>query len=972
VTDVKTIAVSRRTFLAAGAAGVAALGLGLCRLEEKEKPALAPGEPAPPLVYDGLGDLYREKWSWDSVVHSSHARANCISTCSWNVFVKNGIAWREEQNAIYEASEPGVPDFNPRGCQKGACYTHLMYEASRVTHPLRRVGERGSGRWKRVSWNEALTETADAIIDASVKSGTGAVVYDHGTTNIDFGPDTVGEMRLFRSLNATVIDSWAGVGDMPYGAVQTWGMYNCEGTSDDWFKSDFIVVWVGNPAYTRIPEVHFKHEARYRGAKLAVIAPDYNASAVHADYWLNPKVGTDAALALAMAQVILRESLHDVEYVREQTDLPVLIREDTGRYLRESDLKRNGNDEVLYFWDEAKDRLAKVPGAQGEGGRSLALGALRPALSGRRKVKLADGSQVWVRPLLERMREHLDAEYTPEQSAAISGVSAGTIERIARELAAAGSAMIYSSWGACKHYHSDLAQRAKILLMALTGNQGKSGGGLRVSSWWPVEGFDRLASGSGEIDLTTKVKAIVRKVTGNLGWRELENLMMSMLPRRGSTPLMPFLYVHAGYKEIWDRKDWQDPAVPRSTAEYMKEAVDKGWIPIRPEPGIDPKVFIFTGPNPLRRWPSPQIARKHLWPKLDWIVDVNFKMSTSGLNADLILPTAGYYERDSLKYSQAYLPYLVMCEKAVEPLGEAKPEWEIFGLLARKIQERAKERGVSVVRDSVGGDVDLAKTYDMWSDKGKLFEGDAKGVLDKLLRLTSSTGKLGLEASKATGMLPIVKASGGWNPLYAVATDFKPGKTLYPHARMVEKKEIWPTLTGRQQFLIDHAWYEEVGETLPVHKDPPRAGGDYPLRLTGGHTRWSIHATWRDSPLMLRLQRGEPALWMSNRDAAARGIGDGDRVRVYNDNGEFEAFAKLAGIVQPGQVVIYHAWEPYQFKNWKGQAEPVAAPWKALHLAGGYGQIHYRMIYGAPSHSPRGGTIEVERVRSAAQGGSTA
>ena len=70
---------------------------------------------------------------------------------------------------------------------------------------------------------------------------------------------------------------------MPMGAVQTWGMYNCEGTSDDWFKSDYIVVWVGNPAYTRIPEVHFMHEARYRGAKLVVIAPDYSATAVHAD-----------------------------------------------------------------------------------------------------------------------------------------------------------------------------------------------------------------------------------------------------------------------------------------------------------------------------------------------------------------------------------------------------------------------------------------------------------------------------------------------------------------------------------------------------------------------------------------------------------------------------------------------------------------------------------------------------------------
>jgi DMSO reductase family type II enzyme molybdopterin subunit len=956
---------SRRTFLATGATGVAALGLGLCRLEKESEPAPAAEAPAPPLVYDGIGAIWRKAWRWDRVVRSSHARANCISTCSWNVFVKDGMVWREEQNAIYAASEPGVPDFNPRGCQKGACYSHLMYEASRVTHPLRRAGPRGSGRWKRVSWDEALTETADAVIDASVQSGTGAIVYDHGTTNIDFGPDTVGEMRLFRGMNATLIDSWAGVGDMPYGAVQTWGMYNCEGTSDDWFKSDFIVVWIGNPAYTRIPEVHFMHEARYRGAKLVVIAPDYSASAVHADYWLNPRMGTDAALALAMAQVILRESLHDADYVREQTDLPVLVREDDGRYLRESDLRRGGSDKLLYYWDEAKDALAKVPGCRGEGGRSLALGALRPALSGRHPVELADGTRVFVRPLLDRLREHLDADDTPERAEAMTGVGAATIERIARELAAAGSAMIYSSWGACKHYHSDLMQRGKILLMALTGNQGKSGGGLRVSSWWPVEGFDRLSFTEEEFTLGMRIRAIVRMVSGRLGWREFEDLMLDMVPRRGNTPLMPWLYVHAGYSEIWDRREYQDPAVPRSTSDYMKESLDKGWIPIRPDPGTDPKVFVFTGPNPLRRWPSPQLARKHLWPKLDWIVDVNFKIGTSGLNADVILPTSGYYERDSLKYSQAYLPYLVICEKAVEPLGEAKPEWEIFGLLARKIQERARARGVSKVRDVVGDEVDLPKTYDRWSINGKLHESDPKAVLDRLLRMTRSTGKVGLEAAEGTGILPIVDVKGTPNPLYSVASDYRPGHTLYPHARFVEAKEAWPTLSGRQQFLIDHPWYEEVGETLPVHKEPPLAGGEYPLRLTGGHTRWSIHATWRDSALMLQLQRGEPALWMSEVDARARGVGDGDRVRVYNDNGEFEAIAKLAGSVQPGQVIIYHAWEPYQHKGWKGQGEPVVAPWKALHLAGGYEQIHYRAIYGAPGHHPRGGTIEVERVRAA-------
>jgi ethylbenzene hydroxylase subunit alpha/complex iron-sulfur molybdoenzyme family reductase subunit alpha len=78
--------------------------------------------------------------------------------------------------------------------------------------------------------------------------------------------------------------------------------------------------------------------------------------------------------------------------------------------------------------------------------------------------------------------------------------------------------------------------------------------------------------------------------------------------------------------------------------------------------------------------------------------------------------------------------------------------------------------------------------------------------------------------------------------------------------------------------------------------------------------------------------------------------------------GAFEAVAKIAGSVQPGQAIIYHAWEPYQFKDWKGQQEPVAAPWKALHLAGGYGQIHYRPIYGAPGHAPRAQCVDFAKA----------
>jgi nitrate reductase alpha subunit len=103
-------------------------------------------------------------------------------------------------------------------------------------------------------------------------------------------------------------------------------------------------------------------------------------------------------------------------------------------------------------------------------------------------------------------------------------------------------------------------------------------------------------------------------------------------------------------------------------------------------------------------------------------------------------------------------------------------------------------------------------------------------------------------------------------------------------------------------------------------------------------------------------------LYLNTLDARERAIADNDRVRIYNDVGAFQALAKPSGSVQRGQAIIYHAWEPYQHVDQRGQQEPVVAPWKALHLVGGYGQLHYRANYGAPGHAPRGAAVEVERA----------
>ena len=290
-----------------------------------------------PPAYRDFRDVYRKRWRWDRVVRGTHTNVNCVSSCAWNLYVREGIVWREEQSAPYVASNASVPDWNPRGCQKGAGCSDLMLSASRLTHPLRRVGARGDGRWKRISWDEALDEIAGELVDVLARRGGEGAVLELGP-NVDYGPNTVAGIRFFGLIGAPITDSMAQIGDLSVGGTITLGTAHVDGTSDDWLRSDYLVLWAFNPVVSRIPDAHFVPEARYHGTRVATIAPDYNQSAIHSDLWLSPRPGTDAALALAACQVVIEEGLHDADYLIEQTDLPFLVREDTGRFLRESDV----------------------------------------------------------------------------------------------------------------------------------------------------------------------------------------------------------------------------------------------------------------------------------------------------------------------------------------------------------------------------------------------------------------------------------------------------------------------------------------------------------------------------------------------------------------------------------------------------------------------------------------------------------
>jgi DMSO reductase family type II enzyme molybdopterin subunit/DMSO reductase family type II enzyme chaperone len=895
------------------------------------------GDGQDPATYD-LRSMRARPLAWDRVVKSSHL-GNCWyqRACNYNLFVLDGVVLREEQAGNYPApNDPGVPDPNPRGCQKGGCYAHRTYDPARLKYPLKRVGERGCGRWQRVSWDQALDEIADQLIDVLVADGPDAIFQPGGTHLYSQASEGMGANAFFEALGTPLPSPNVEIGDDHQGAAITAGKVVFADSADNWFHADLILVWGGNPAYTNVPNYHYIAEARYRGARVIAISPDYNASAVHADLWLPVAPGSDAALALSLCQVIVREGLFKAAFAREQTDLPLLVRADTGRLLREKDLKRGGREDVFYVWDRASGRVVEAPR------KSLALNGIDPALEGSYTPQTLQGP-VRVQPTFELLRAHLDARFMPEAAGRVTGVPAGLIEQVAREIAAAGGMVNISTsnWG--KFYHGDLIERATILLFALTGNMGRKGASYNAFPFL----FPDTALGA----LERHGKQLLVSAAGSdpryAAWKEdgyttemILNEYTKQAVASGAIGLPSLVhFIHSGLLELAEQHPGWDPHLKRPIGEYMAEALDKGWQPAYPPPGKPPRAVIQAGGNMLRRGRATEQMLKTLLPKLKLLVSVDWRMSGTALYSDYVLPTTGWYERTSTStLSSTQSPFVQVLDRAVEPLFDSLSDWTIFVRLGRAVARRARERGLVSYTDRGGNErrfdkLESAVTF------GGLYDEDGEEDLARDCFINSGNAEpLSWEEVKERGIAAFTGLGTGVRSL-GNACDIRPGEPIVPLTWHVQDKQPYPTLTRRLQFYIDHDWYIELDEHLPTHKDPPTVGGEYPLQLTGGHARWSIHSNWVDDRLMLQLQRGEPTLLMSVEDASARSIKDGEQVEVFNDISAFRVQAVVSPAVRPSQVIVYHAWENYQFPGWKHFKGVMASPPNPVELAGGYGHI---------------------------------
>ncbi|MCG5218987.1 nitrate reductase subunit alpha [Streptosporangium sp. KLBMP 9127] len=334
------------------------------------------------------GDVfYRDRWSHDKVVRSTHG-VNCTGSCSWRVYVKDGIITWETQQTDYPSVGPDRPEYEPRGCPRGAAFSWYTYSPTRVRHPYARgvlvemyreararledpvaawaevttnpekrakyQRARGKGGLVRITWAEATEIVAAAHVHT---------IQTHGPDRIaGFSPIPAMSMvshaagsRFLSLIGGTMLSFYDFYADLPVASPQVFGDQTDVPESADWWDAAYLILWGSNVPVTRTPDAHYMAEARYRGQKVVVVSPDYSDATKFADEWLPAHPGTDGALAMAMGHVLLKEFFVErqtpyfVDYVKRFTDLPFLVTlrpkdgaHVAGRFLTAADLGEDG------------------------------------------------------------------------------------------------------------------------------------------------------------------------------------------------------------------------------------------------------------------------------------------------------------------------------------------------------------------------------------------------------------------------------------------------------------------------------------------------------------------------------------------------------------------------------------------------------------------------------------------------------
>ncbi|MGW4843688.1 nitrate reductase subunit alpha [Nocardia brasiliensis] len=803
-------------------------------------------------------EFYRDRWSHDKVVRSTHG-VNCTGSCSWKIYVKDGVITWESQQTDYPSVGSDKPEYEPRGCPRGASFSWYTYSPARIRYPyvrgvLLELYREAKSRLKDpvLAWGEIVEDAAKAKRYKSSRGKGGFVRAEwweaaeiaaaaHVYTIKQYGPDRVAGFspipamsmvshavgaRFISLLGGSMLSFYDWYADLPVASPQVFGDQTDVPESADWFDAGYLIMWGSNVPVTRTPDAHYMTEARYRGQKVVVVSPDYADNTKFADEWVAARPGTDAALAMSMGHVMLKEFFVDkttarfTDYVKRYTDLPFLITLDErdggfvpGKFLTAADLAASGSvaqgaaepdagDEFRTVLLDA-DANPVVPngslgdrfGASGTGRWNLDLADVDPLLTlhgrtddaaavrfprfdtdvpgvltrGVPTMVVAGKRVTTVFDLLLAQygvaRDGLpgtwpsgydDASepYTPAWQETVTGVPAVQATRIAREFAdnamrSGGRSMILMGAGTNHWFHSDQIYRAFFTLTLLTGCQGVNGGGwahyVGQEKCRPVTGWSTLAFGSDWQRPPRQMQGTVFWYLSNDQWRydpftaetfasplgegrfagrtAADNIALAS--RLGWMPSYP----------TFDRNplDLADEAerAGKSAPEHIVDELKSGDLRFACEDPDAPENF----PRCLTVWRANLLGssgkgneyfHKHLlgadsnlqttdvtgvrpqelvWReqaatgKLDLLLSLDFRMTSTTLFSDIVLPAATWYEKHDLSSTDMH-PFVHAFSPAISPPWEAKTDFEAFHRIARGFSWMA-EKHLGVRKDIV-------------------------------------------------------------------------------------------------------------------------------------------------------------------------------------------------------------------------------------------------------------------------------
>ncbi|WP_172137043.1 molybdopterin-dependent oxidoreductase [Adlercreutzia sp. ZJ473] len=780
----------------------------------------------------------------------------CHEHCILEVHSRDGKIVRT-QRAPLPSPAPG-----PRICSKGIMSAKIPYTHDRLLKPLKRIGERGSGQWEEISWDQAFEEIGAKLNAITEQYGSHATILNTfwcGVPGCDRSTNFDLAMRFLNSFGATRLEGPSI--DMST-ILATLTDLNGIISNNRYLLNecnDHIIIWASNPiGFTRPGETsHMFMDARERGCKITHISNLFDVTSAKVDHWVPVKSGTDAALALAMAKTIIDENLQNDEALVKRTTAAYLVREDNGRYLHASDVVEGGNPAEYVYVDVdtgeicfAGRHVAKAAvGAIGSSVATDSIGATSGGVateaeqSEEERLKGYAASDVYgdhtpdlrasvevngiaCRTVFLLLIDHLEG-YTPEFQEGVTGVPAETCRELAREYATVPTTMFI--YDGLRYANATQTARAIYLLVYLTGQMGAKGATILPS---PLDYYP-----------TTQLNI-------NPLWYPDENIHRA------------------------DQVPWVD-------------VIDSFGNPDAPQ---QYKALINPYANPILNWPNKDMWYNQVLPNLDLFVAVDIRMSDTCKYADYVLPETTTYERWEV------LPgpneCIIMCEPAIEPVGESRDIAQIFAGLA-------KATGV--------GDLFGDKSLEFWAKFKISLPGTSGQYLQAPLTAEEDPEHAGELADVTVERLE---------------------KAKFLHLDVAEEQFdnyrgiAFDTPSGKVEFYNEN--FLPLGKAFadfePALVNDEAAREKYPLQFYPGRHKYFMQSQFTNIPELVSLATAtQSGLALNPVEAAARGLKDGDEVEVVNQRGVIKTTLRLREDIAPG---IAHMWYSFNEDKYPGSSCP--------------------------------------------------